>query len=53
MALAVDKVRVSIYIPESIKSVANEIAESEKRSLSNWVELAMEEAIKKAQKVST
>jgi predicted transcriptional regulator len=46
--VATDKKRVSIYITEELKIDIEKLANVRRRSMSNFIELSMEETIKKA-----
>lgn len=43
------KPRVGAYISEQLKAKAEIVAESESRSLSNWITVLIEEAVKRAE----
>lgn len=43
------KPRVGAYISEQLKAKAEIVAESESRSLSNWIAVLIEEAVKRAE----
>lgn len=46
MAIGKGKKRVLITLPENMISKAKELAESDKRTLSNYIEKLLEDAIK-------
>jgi macrodomain Ter protein organizer (MatP/YcbG family) len=48
--VATDKKKISAYLEESVKEDAEKLAKLEKRSLSNLVEVLIEDAIAKAKK---
>lgn len=43
--MATKKTRVGAYIPEDLKNQAEKIARSQKRSLSNLIEVLLERAV--------
>lgn len=47
MCVATDKIRVSTYISPELKDLAEQLAKLKKRSLSNLLEVLLEEAVKK------
>ncbi|UJB72941.1 hypothetical protein HRE53_30605 (plasmid) [Acaryochloris sp. 'Moss Beach'] len=44
-----NKPRVGAYISEQLKAKAEIVAESESRSLSNWIAVLIEEAVERAE----
>lgn len=43
------KPRIGVYISEELKAKAEIVAESESRSLSNWITVLIEEAVERAE----
>ena len=48
MTLATDKKKISAYLDEELKTDADKLAKLEKRSLSNLIEVLLQDAIDKA-----
>jgi len=46
MAVTTDKARVAAYVPNELKEAAEAMARSQKRSLSNLIELLLDKAVK-------
>jgi hypothetical protein len=44
-----DKRKISVYLPDDLKRKAEKLAESKKRSLSNLIEVLLQEAVDKAE----
>ena len=49
MTLATDKKKISVYIDEELKLKAEKLAKLEKRSLSNLLEVLLQQAVDKAE----
>jgi predicted HicB family RNase H-like nuclease len=50
MAVATDKTRVSTYIDQRLKELAEKVAASQGRSLSNYIEQLIKQDVIRAQK---
>jgi hypothetical protein len=48
MTLATDKKKISAYLDDNLKADADRLAKLEKRSLSNLIEVLLQEAVDKA-----
>lgn len=49
MAVATDKKKISAYLSDSLKEKAEKLAQLEKRSLSNLIEVVLQQAVDKAE----
>ena len=49
MTVATDKRKISAYLEDSLKGKAERLAQLEKRSLSNLVEVLLQQAVDKAE----
>ncbi len=49
MTVATDKKKISAYLTNGLKEKAEKLAQSEKRSLSNLIEVVLQQAVDKAQ----
>jgi hypothetical protein len=46
MTVSTDKARVAAYVPIELKEAAEELAKSQKRSLSNLIEILLDRAVR-------